>query len=49
VEDALHRLATGKSSGVDFAALDKICTALNCEPGDVLVRAGEKMKGGQRK
>lgn len=32
----LWRLKKGKSLGINFATLEKICWALQCEPGDVL-------------
>jgi putative transcriptional regulator len=36
----LWRLKKGKALGVNFATLEKICVALNCQPGDLL-RLGE--------
>ncbi len=30
------RLKKGKALGINFATLEKICQALECEPGDVL-------------
>jgi putative transcriptional regulator len=33
----LWRLKTGKSLGINFATLLKICVALNCTPGDIFV------------
>lgn len=32
----LSLLKTGKAKGVRFNTLDKICAALNCQPGDIL-------------
>ena len=32
----LSLLKSGKVKGVRFATLDKICTALNCQPGEIL-------------
>jgi putative transcriptional regulator len=32
----LWRLKKGKALGINFATLEKICQALECEPGDVL-------------
>ncbi|MGH9846142.1 MAG: helix-turn-helix domain-containing protein [Blastocatellia bacterium] len=34
----LHRLGKARAKSVDFGVLDKICDALNCQPGDVLTR-----------
>ena len=32
----LSLLKSGKVKGVRFATHDKICTALNCQPGEIL-------------
>ena len=32
----LWRLKKGKALGINFATLEKICQALECEPGDIL-------------
>ena len=32
----LSILKTGKAKAVRFSTLDKICEALNCQPGDIL-------------
>ena len=29
-------LKTGKAKAIRFSTLDKICQALNCQPGDIL-------------
>jgi len=34
----LHRLGKARAKSVDFGVLDKICGALNCQPGDLLIR-----------
>ena len=41
----LWKLKTAGSQGISFAVLDRICEALNCEPGDVLAR----VKAAERK
>ena len=38
----LHRLKTGKAEGVTFEMLGRICTALECLPGDLLVLSDDK-------
>jgi len=38
----LWRFKKGKALGINFATLEKICQALECEPGDVLKLAGDK-------
>jgi len=37
------RLKKGKALGINFATLEKICYALECEPGDVLKLNTEKI------
>jgi putative transcriptional regulator len=32
----LWRLKKGNSLGINFATLEKICQALECQPGDIL-------------
>jgi len=32
----LWRLKKGRSVGINFATLERICQMLNCEPGEVL-------------
>ena len=41
----LWRLKKGKSVGINFPTLEKICEALECQPGDILILDGEKNKG----
>jgi putative transcriptional regulator len=40
-------LAKGTLRRIDFEALDRICEALECQPGDLLVRVDRK-KGRKR-
>ncbi|MEM6514356.1 MAG: helix-turn-helix transcriptional regulator [Pseudomonadota bacterium] len=35
-EQNLSMLRTGKVKGVRFSTLEKICEALDCQPGDIL-------------
>jgi putative transcriptional regulator len=44
--NTLHRLQAGTSQGITFEVLDRICTALECAPGDLLIQTGVKKKGG---
>ena len=39
----LWRLKKGKALGINFETLEKICQALDCQPGDVLTRPNQKM------
>jgi putative transcriptional regulator len=32
----VSKLVKGKTKGIDFATLDRICEALNCQPNDVV-------------
>jgi putative transcriptional regulator len=38
----LWRLKKGKAVGINFETLEKICRALRCQPGDVLVLSSDK-------
>jgi putative transcriptional regulator len=38
----LWRLKKGKALGINFDTLEKICSALKCQPGDVIRLAIEK-------
>ena len=38
----LWRLKKGKSLGINFETLEKMCQALKCQPGDVLALANGK-------
>ncbi|QIB65096.1 helix-turn-helix domain-containing protein [Kineobactrum salinum] len=45
-EQNLSLLKSGKVKGVRFETLEKICAALNCQPGDILEYfAGEDNNG----
>lgn len=50
----LWRLKKGKAVGINFETLEKICRALSCQPGDVLILThetppGRKAKKGRKK
>jgi putative transcriptional regulator len=38
----LWRLKKGKALGINFETLEKMCEALNCQPGDVLSHMNRK-------
>jgi len=40
----LWRLKKGKALGINFITLEKICQALECQPGDVLKLVSKKKK-----
>ncbi len=44
----LWRLKKAKAVGINFPTLEKICKALECQPGDVLKIGSEKNKGKKR-
>ena len=44
----LWRLKKGKALGINFATLESICLALQCQPGDVLKLAPKKKTGKSR-
>lgn len=39
----LWRLKKDKALGINFDTLEKICQALGCKPGDVLIMDGKKV------
>ena len=41
-EQNVSLLKSGKVKGVRFETLDKICEALDCQPGDLLKRASRE-------
>jgi putative transcriptional regulator len=38
----LWRLKKGKALGINFETLEKMCEALNCQPGDVLAHPNKR-------
>ena len=44
----LWRLKKGKSVGINFSTLERICLLLSCQPGDVLRLASQKKIGSGR-
>ena len=46
---ALWKLKHGQLQAMRFDYLEKICLALECQPGDVLVMANEKKRGSSKK
>jgi putative transcriptional regulator len=40
----LHRLARGRANSIEFRILDKVCEALHCQPGDILIRSANGHK-----
>ncbi|SHL61162.1 helix-turn-helix domain-containing protein [Roseibium suaedae] len=45
-EQNVSLLKSGKVKGVRFETLEKICEALDCQPGDILVFKAEENSGG---
>lgn len=41
-EQNISLLKTGKVRGMRFATLERICEALNCQPGDILTYNADK-------
>jgi putative transcriptional regulator len=44
----LWRLKKDKALGINFETLEKICQALSCKPGDVLMRVEDKKAAAKR-
>ncbi len=40
----LWKLRSGRANSITFDVLDKVCAALECQPGDLLVRTQGKSK-----
>ena len=38
---SLSNLLNNETTGIYFETIDKICTILECEPGDIIVRKGD--------
>jgi len=38
----LSKLKTGKVKAIRFSTLEAVCTALNCQPGDILENSEEQ-------
>jgi putative transcriptional regulator len=45
----LHRLRKSQANSIDFRVLDEICEALDCQPGDLLVRVTNGSRGARVK
>ncbi len=37
----ISRMENGKTGGIRLDILDRLCRALKCQPGDILVRKGK--------
>jgi putative transcriptional regulator len=44
----LSLLKTGRVKGIRFDTLDRICVALGCQPGDILVHAPDEAEAKSR-
>jgi len=44
----LWRLKKGRSVGINFSTLERICHMLDCQPGDVLRLAADKKKANEK-
>lgn len=43
----IHKLNKEPPHGINFDTLEKLCVALKCEPGDLLVRVPGTMRDGK--
>jgi putative transcriptional regulator len=46
---SLWRLRHREAKGISFDFLERICRALQCQPGDILVRVDDGKAGSKRK
>lgn len=47
-EQALSNLIKGKSKGIEFETLDRICKKLKCQPGDLLRSINDEEERGKK-
>jgi putative transcriptional regulator len=40
----LWKLRSGRANSITFDVLDKLCTSLDCQPGDLLIQVKDKTK-----
>jgi putative transcriptional regulator len=45
----LYKFAKAKTQSVDYRILDEICDALNCQPGDLLIRVTNGQRGTRKR
>lgn len=45
----LWRLKKGRARGINFETLEKICSVLECQPGDVMRLTSGKKRGAKRR
>jgi putative transcriptional regulator len=45
----VRRLRKAQAKSIDFRVLDEICEALDCQPGDLLVRVSNGSRGARVK
>ncbi|MEJ7699163.1 MAG: helix-turn-helix domain-containing protein [Pyrinomonadaceae bacterium] len=45
----LWRLKKGKALGINFSTLEKLCEALECEPGDIIKLGSDKIIKSRKK
>jgi putative transcriptional regulator len=45
----MHKLRYGKLESIRLDYIDRICEALDCQPGDLIVRITDGKKAGSRK
>jgi len=38
----IYKLAKGKTEGIQFSVLNRICTRLECQPGDLIIHEPDK-------
>lgn len=43
-KDFIYRLDSGQARHIDLDALSRLCTALNCQPQDILVWEDERVQ-----
>ena len=44
----LWRIVNNKTNSISFEYIDRICEALDCQPGDLMVKVGDGKKVGNK-
>lgn len=47
-QSVLSKIRQGKTGGIQWDTLERICKALQCQPGDLIVMIDEKPAGKKR-
>ena len=43
-QSQISRIESGETTGMDFSVMERLCTVLRCEPGDLLERVRRRSR-----